>query len=508
MRGTMRDESELDEETISWRVPRGRPRSFEVGDVIAGRYEIVRFLARGSGGEIYEVQDRELRLRVALKTVNPEAAGDRRAQGRFRREILLARQVSHPNVCRIYDLGLHRPEDGGREVMFLTMELLEGRTLADRIEEGGAIDPEEALPLVRQMAGALAAAHGVGVVHRDFKSSNVLLVEAAEGEARAIVADFGLARNLEVEGADGTSTVLTREGTVIGTPAYMAPEQVMGEKATPAVDLYALGVVIYEMVTGRLPFTGSKPIEVATRRLSEDPPRPSLWAPDLDAVWEETILRCLARDPDDRFASPLEVVAALEGSEPAPSPRRRRQQRRRWLTAAAAVVIAILLSVGAWWGSRIVDSTPEEEAAVSAAPPRLALLGVRDLQGHEGDAWIGETLEELLTHELAPEEGFGWVRGDEVERVLVALELDLGQSLAPSTREALGEMLGADAFLYGSYLALGEEGGRRLSLFFRLQRIEGEAILWSERGGEDDLPELARDAAERVRRELGPNPAP
>ncbi len=233
--------------------------AFRTGDVVAFRFRIVRYLAKGGMGELYEAEDLELRERVALKTILPTIADSERSIALFKREVHLARQVTHPNVCRIYDVFRHRPlgADGSvREVVFLAMELLRGETLADRLLREGRFQTTDILPIVRQMAEGLAAAHRVGVVHRDFKSPNVMLVEpnAPDQEMRVVVTDFGLARR----SAQGEATAFTLSfadaGEISGTPAYMAPEQVEGGDVTPATDVYALGVVLYELATGVQPF--------------------------------------------------------------------------------------------------------------------------------------------------------------------------------------------------------------------------------------------------------------
>ena len=223
--------------------------AFHPGALVAKRYQVIRFIARGGAGEVYEVEDLELHAKVALKTLRPEGAGDEALLARFRREINLARKITHPNVCRVYDLGLDPSPRGW--VTFLTMELLAGETLRRRIQRVGAMSTANALPIVEQLAAALAAAHAHGVVHRDFKSDNVILVEADAGD-RAVVTDFGLARSAEVSG------LTTASGTLKGTPAYMAPEQVTGGAIGPWTDIYALGIVLYEMVTAELPFEATR----------------------------------------------------------------------------------------------------------------------------------------------------------------------------------------------------------------------------------------------------------
>jgi class 3 adenylate cyclase/predicted ATPase len=278
-------------------------------------------------GELYEAEDLELHERVALKTILSDIAHDERSIGRFKREVHLARQVTHPNVCRIYDVFRHRdaaaqadrPAD---EVVFLAMELLHGETLADKLRRDGRFSTVEMLPLVRQMAAGLTAAHRVGVVHRDFKSHNVMLVKptGADEELRVVITDFGLAWRNEHDESTALSLAMSMENEILGTPAYMAPEQVEGGPVTPATDVYALGVVLYEMVTGTWPFVGGTPLKMATARLHEPAPSPRVHVPGIDPLWEATILRCLARRPEDRFASAADVVSALAPPAPTPTP--------------------------------------------------------------------------------------------------------------------------------------------------------------------------------------------
>jgi predicted ATPase len=256
-------------------------------------------------GEVYEAWDEELSIPVALKTLHVQAGTE--ALQRLKREGLVARAVSHPNVCRVYDLGRHG--EGDARVWFLTMEVLRGETLEERLRVRGRLSPESALPIAEQMAAGLGAAHQAGVVHRDFKTANVMLVRGDAGE-QAIVTDFGIAR--APEAAAGKEV----EPQLFGTLAYMAPEQVRGEPVGPAADIYALGIVLYEMVTGTLPFTGSSAIEAARRRLEEEAPSPRSVVPELDERWEGVILRCLDQDPRRRFALAEEVATVLAGRAP------------------------------------------------------------------------------------------------------------------------------------------------------------------------------------------------
>jgi serine/threonine protein kinase len=290
-------------------------RAFAPGQLVADRYRIQRFIAAGGMGEVYEVDDEALHDRVALKTIHATLASDTTTLERFRREISLARKVTHPNVCRVFDVGFHKMRsvddpDEIVELTFLTMELLGGTTLAQHLNQAGALSTTEAHPLAAQMAAALDAAHAAGVIHRDFKSANVILVE--KPERRAVVSDFGLSR--AVEGARS----LTGSGLVVGTPDYMAPEQLGGGAITTAVDVYAFGVVLYRMVTGRMPFLTVNPFEARRERVVP-PPSPRAFVPSLPARWDTAILRCLAANPAERFATAGEAVRACG------------PMRRRWL---------------------------------------------------------------------------------------------------------------------------------------------------------------------------------
>ena len=314
-------------------LPRLRPQ-----ELLAGRFSIVRFIARGGMGAVYEAEDLSLRTRVALKIIRSALLANSSALERFRREVLLARRVGHPNVCHVYEFYDARTADGVA-VHFLTMELLEGGTLAHHLRDRGRMSTAEALPLVLQMCDGLSAAHAEGVVHRDFKSSNVLLVQrrggsAESGSTRAVITDFGIARPIET-GGEGDSG-LTGGAGMIGTPEYMAPEQVTGGAITPSTDVFALGVVMYEMVTGELPFTGETPLAAAAKRIQEVARAPHTVLPGLDRRWSEIIVRCLAREPDWRFGSAAEVRAALLA--PAKHP-----VRRVGLVAAAVLALAAVV---------------------------------------------------------------------------------------------------------------------------------------------------------------------
>lgn len=305
-----------------------------IPQVIAGRFRIIRYIAEGGMGTVYEAEDLTLRDRVALKTIRLDIASHPRAEERFKREISLGKKVTHPNVCRIHDIGTHRSETG-TEFLFLTMQFLSGETLASRIKRG-PIPKSEAQPLIEDMADALSAAHQAQVIHRDFKSGNVMLV-SGPNRTCAVVTDFGLARGIN----DDSSR--THAG-VVGTLDYMAPEQIRGEELTPAADIYAFGVVMYEMVTGQRPFTGDS---IVLKHLNDEPRPPRDLVPNLDPNWDETIRGCLRKPALDRFQSADAVKAALiqNGSKSRKRllPRPKRPMSARLIVLSVGFSLALLV---------------------------------------------------------------------------------------------------------------------------------------------------------------------
>jgi len=269
---------------------------FIPGTMLAGRYRIVGLLGRGGMGEVYRAEDLKLGQAVALKFLSKEVTDRADRLARFHQEVRLARQVSHPNVCRVHDIA----ETGGQH--FLSMEYIDGEDLASLLRRIGRLPSDKALELARQLCAGLAAAHERKVLHRDLKPANVLI----DGRGRAHLADFGLA-NLTDQRRD------TRE--VAGTPGYMAPEQQEGREVTTRTDVYALGLVLYEMFTGQRALTvHGAPLGGGAQ--NDAPASPSTHVPDLNPAIERVILRCLERDPARRPASAMAVAAALPGGNP------------------------------------------------------------------------------------------------------------------------------------------------------------------------------------------------
>ncbi|HEY6250235.1 MAG TPA: serine/threonine-protein kinase, partial [Candidatus Angelobacter sp.] len=278
------------------------------GEILAGRYRILESLGSGGMGEVYAAEDLDLGEQIAIKIIHPQTPFATDQLERLRREVQLARRVTHPNVCRVFDLGHH--QQANQEFIFLTMELIRGETLSTRLKREGKITPAEALLIAEQLCQGLEAAHRASILHRDFKCSNVMLIGCGN-QVRAVVTDFGIARLLRP--ADESKGLTTTHGMVQGTPAYMSPEQLLGEELTAASDIYSLGLVLYEMVTGSRPFRDESSWTETLKRLTKAPPAPVKVAPELNQRWNSTILRCLARDPAKRFTSVREVAESLNG---------------------------------------------------------------------------------------------------------------------------------------------------------------------------------------------------
>ncbi len=270
------------------------PSLLEPGDRLAGRFQVVRSLGAGGMGEVFEARDEVLGETVALKVLSALASLEPEAVERFRREAVAARRISHPNVVRLYDIG----ED--RDIIFLSMEYVPGTTLAERIRRQGRLDPAEVRSLGEQICDALEAAHGRGVVHRDLKPHNILIDQSD----RFRVIDFGVAKLPYLQG-------LTTTGLVLGTPEYMAPEQIRGGQVDGRSDLYSLGAIVFHALTGRPPFTGESAIAIGFAHCNQEIPSVKSAHPDLSEAWDTVLQRALAKDPAERFESAAAFRAAL-----------------------------------------------------------------------------------------------------------------------------------------------------------------------------------------------------
>jgi serine/threonine protein kinase/tetratricopeptide (TPR) repeat protein len=357
--------------------------AFQPGRRLADRFEIRGFLGSGGLGEVYRAFDDQRQMFVAIKTLRPGMTSDPAALSLLRNELNTAQVVTHPNVCRVFDIHFS-PSD--ESTTFFTMELLDGETMASYVASQGPLSLDHARELVPQVLDGLGAIHERGIVHRDLKTTNIMLTD---GGLRVVLLDFGLAREMKAAG-DLATTLAANE--CAGTPAYMAPEQLRGQPASVTSDIYALGVVLFEIMTGRRPFEGATPLEAAARRLHENAPSPRRYAPKLDRRWEYTIVRCLKAEPATRPQSVAEVRRLLTRDPPLMW-----RSRRAFLLGGAATAAAI--------------------GAAILRPPGLmrgpASIGIFDLVNRTGDPGLdyltsGTTLE--IVRRLSGSQGLNIVR--------------------------------------------------------------------------------------------------
>ena len=391
-----------------------------VGDVLVDRYELEELVGTGGMSSVYRAHDRLLARKVALKVLHEHHGADEASVERFRREARAVASLSHPNVVTVIDRGEH----AGRQ--FIVFEYVEGENLKRLVQRSGPLPVEQALELVIQVAHGLSFAHREGLVHRDVKPQNVLV--DASGTAK--VTDFGIARSLDMHRG------MTQTGTVLGTSDYIAPEQAQGQVVDEHSDVYSLGVVLYELLTGKVPFPGENFVAVAMRHINEPPPSVHVERPDVPPRVDAAIERAMAKRPSDRFASMAEFAAELEacvadlrtGSDwtqviPPQSPTRRHQRRRVSPWPLIALVLA-LLAIGAVGGYLVLrghSSSPGGDAgsgpvALSAVatddPFGTGRKGENDRQipnATDGNATTAWTTERYFDHPSLGKPGVGLV---------------------------------------------------------------------------------------------------
>src|ERR1700723_2175010 len=271
---------------------------------LSQRYDILASAGHGSMGNVYKARDRETGETVALKLLKPEIASDQAMMDRFKNELLFARKITHKNVCRVYEFN----RVGG--VAYTSMEFVEGESLRSVLNRFGGLPQRKATDLALQICSGLKEAHAQGIVHRDLKPENVMI--DAQGNVK--IMDFGIARSMEA------GTRLT--GSMVGTPAYMAPEQVAGEPVDYRTDIYSLGLMLYEMFTGAPAFTADNSIAVALKQMREEPPLPHEIEPNIPVATERAILKCLEKDPAKRFQSIADLESNLRSAAPVMPPPR------------------------------------------------------------------------------------------------------------------------------------------------------------------------------------------
>ena len=345
--------------------------------LLGGRYRLEELIGRGGMASVWRATDTVLERTVAIKRLHARLHDDPELAERFRREGHAVARLSHPNLVRLLDQGQEGDEP------FLVFELVEGRDLKTMIRREGRLPVGEATSICGQVARALAAAHAAGVVHRDIKSHNVLVTP--EGEAK--LTDFGIARIVEAEGVN-----LTKTGIVMGSSDYLAPEQAEGREVDARGDVYSLGVVLFEALTGKLPFTGENPVAVATKHVYEAPPDPRKLVPSIPSEIAAVCLRALAKQPQDRYVDAAAFASALEGhggetlglpGEDRETGRLDAVHRRRVIPVAVGAAIVVLVGAGvSWQAGMFAGDGPGSPAARAAA---LTFAGVEAFDPVGGD---------------------------------------------------------------------------------------------------------------------------
>jgi tetratricopeptide (TPR) repeat protein/predicted Ser/Thr protein kinase len=381
------------------------------------RYRVLGTLGKGGMGEVFRAYDTELKREVALKVVRGDA--DHEASlARFRREIALAHKVTSPNVLRVYDLAEHAG------LRFLSMEFVDGDDLGKLLKREKRLSLERALAIFRQVCAGLAAAHAQGVVHRDLKPQNVLVDK--EGHVR--VADFGLARSIG-------DSALTASGAILGSPAYMSPEQVKGDPTDERSDIYSLGIMLYQLVTGETPFQAPTPHAVMEMRLHKKPRPLRDVAPDAPAYLEGICAKCLALNPSARYASMKELLAAYDAAAPAAAAPRAR--KRRWLVpaiAAGGLVAAATIAYVAWPRHAVTPSKPVAAPVATTGPTTVLVLGI---DNRSGDPALDNTVDAIVHSALRRSERVDPITGGDLRRLAATFGSDI------AVDDHLGELLAA-----------------------------------------------------------------
>ena len=415
------------------------------GSTLANRYEIIEELGKGGMGKVYRVEDTKLKQEVALKLIKPEVAKDKKTIERFRNELKLAREIAHRNVCRMYDLN----EEKG--IHYITMEYVRGEDLRSLIRRIGQLPIGKSISIANQICEGLSEAHRLGVVHRDLKSNNIMIDK--EGNVR--IMDFGIARSLEAKG-------ITGPGVMIGTPEYMSPEQVEGKEVDQRSDIYSLGVILYEMVTGKVPFEGDTPFTIGMKHKGEMPKNPKELNTQISDDLNRLILRCLEKEREKRYQSADEVRSELTNIEEGIPTTERIVPERKPLTSREITVtlglrklfIPALVFIGiVILGVVIWQLLPEKEAVVAPKIENsIAVISFENQTGDKAYDYLQKAIPNLLITSLE-RTGDHYVVTWERMRDLLA---QIGEKDVETVDRDLGFKLcrreGVEAIVLGSYI--------------------------------------------------------
>jgi eukaryotic-like serine/threonine-protein kinase len=458
------------------------------------RYEILTLLGQGGMGAVYKARDREVNQLVVLKVIRPDLASDPAIIERFKQELVLARQVTHKNVIRIYDLA---EADG---VKFITMEYVEGKDLRTLIIEKKKFPAEEAAEIMRQVCRALEAAHSIGVMHRDLKPQNIM----RDKTGRVLVMDFGLARTVE-------GTGMTQTGVMVGTPEYMSPEQVVGRSFDQRSDLFALGLIFYELLSGKMPYAAESVLASLIKRTQERAAPLMDEERSIPAALSDIVSKCLERDPDLRYKEAGQILADLDawqgkGAAAPPSfPSARAEER---LGSSLALLVGSILAalvltiVGFLFGHKLFAPTAKQGPTVPIMS--LAILPFHNASGDASLDWVGPVLEEMLTTDVGQSSRLRTVFPERLHQVLLDLRIPPDGSFDPATLRRLAEFSGSDNLIWGQYAKFGDQ--IRIDATLLDLKHERRIPLKIEAVSEKDIPGAVDRLAVAIRQNL-PVPA-
>jgi len=423
------------------------------GHRLAQRYEIVSLLGEGGMGAVYKARDVELGRMVALKVIRPDLARNRAILDRFKQELILATQVTHRNVVRIYDLG----EAEG--IKFITMEYVEGEDLAAVIHQQTKLPPRDAVDIVEQVCRALRAAHNVGVIHRDLKPQNIM---REEGTGRILVMDFGLAKTLE-------GNNMTQTGAMVGTMEYMSPEQALAGNLDQRSDIFSLGLIFYELLTGQTPFRADSALASLIKRTQERVVPVSDFDKSIPPELSQIVSRCLERDLALRYQSAAELLADLElwagtgrsgviAARLKPGPRRWADENKRLVAATIGLALLLIATLTYFLVRPKNASVPQAKQEAQAANARsLAILPFRNSSGDAKDDWIGSSVADMLSTDIGQSAHLHTVPTDRLHQVLSDLHIGPEVAVDPDMLRRVAQFSNADVLVSGQYARFGDQ---------------------------------------------------